>query len=104
MQLVFRNLFSNAIKFCKVGDSITVSYQVKEDRGTIVFKDTGVGMKNDSVEKLFGNEIFTTYGTNNEKRTGLGLLLSKDYVEKSGGQIFVESEIGTTFFITFHTK
>jgi signal transduction histidine kinase len=106
LQLVFRNLFSNAIKFCKVGDSITVSYQVKEDRGTIVFKDTGVGMKNDSVEKLFGNEIFTTYGTNNEKGTGLGLLLSKDYVEKSGGQIFVESEIGigTTFFITFPTK
>lgn len=103
IQLVLRNLFSNAIKFCRTNDTITISFQIKEDKGIVIFKDTGVGMTHDVVEKLFGGEIFTTYGTNNEKGTGLGLLLSKDFIEKSGGEIFVESKVnvGTSFFITF---
>ncbi len=103
VQLVFRNLFSNAIKFCKSGDSIVVSTQVINDEETVIFKDTGIGMTADKVKKLFGSETFTTLGTDNEKGTGLGLLLCKDFLNKTGGKIHVESEVGvgTTFYIQF---
>ncbi len=103
VQLVFRNLFSNAIKFCKSGDSIIVSTQIINDKETVIFKDTGIGMSADKVEKLFGSETFTTLGTDNEKGTGLGLLLCKDFLNKTGGKIHVESEVGvgTTFYIQF---
>ncbi|MFY7734214.1 MAG: histidine kinase N-terminal 7TM domain-containing protein [Bacteroidia bacterium] len=103
VQLVFRNLFSNAIKFCKSGDSIIVSTQIINDKETVIFKDTGIGMSADKVEKLFGSETFTTFGTDNEKGTGLGLLLCKDFLNKTGGKIHVESEVGvgTTFYIQF---
>lgn len=103
VQLVFRNLFSNAIKFCRPGDSIIVSTKVINGEETIIFKDTGIGMTADKVKKLFGSETFTTLGTENEKGTGLGLLLCKDFLNKTGGKIHVESEVGvgTTFYIQF---
>ncbi len=106
VQLVFRNLFSNAIKFCKSNDSIMVSTQVINGEETVVFKDTGIGMSADKVKKLFGGETFTTLGTDNEKGTGLGLLLCKDFLNKTGGKIHVESEVGvgTTFYIQFTGK
>jgi signal transduction histidine kinase len=106
VQLVFRNLFSNAIKFCKSGDSIMLSTQEINGEETVVFKDTGIGMSADKVKKLFGTETFTTLGTDKEKGTGLGLLLCKDFLNKTGGKIHVESEVGvgTTFYIQFTGK
>lgn len=101
IQLVIRNLLSNAIKFCNSGDVITISFEEFENRYTIIFADTGIGMSNENVNKLFGSETISTFGTNNEKGTGIGLLLCKDFIEKSGGEIHVESEQGkgTTFYI-----
>lgn len=106
VNLVFRNLCSNAIKFCNSGDSITISSKMSDGKLTIIFADTGIGMSEENVKKIFGAEIFTTYGTNKEKGTGLGLLLCKDFIEKNGGSICVESELGkgTTFYIQFATN
>lgn len=103
VDLVFRNLFSNAIKFCNTADSITISSKINDEKLIITFADTGIGMSADKVNKLFGTEIFSTYGTNKEKGTGLGLLLCKDFIEKNGGSIRVESEEGkgTIFYIQF---
>ena len=77
---------------------------MKEDQfAEIAVKDTGIGMTADSIDKLFHmNSSFTTRGTANEKGTGLGLLLCREFVEKLGGEIQVESELnkGTTFRFT----
>lgn len=101
--LVFRNLFSNAIKFCNSGNIITISSKIIDGKLMVKFADTGIGISEDKIKKLFGVEIFTTYGTNKEKGTGLGLLLCKDFIEKNGGSISVESQvgIGTNFYIQF---
>lgn len=103
VQLIFRNLFSNAIKFCRENNTISISSQIIEEKETIVFKDSGIGMSNEKLKKLFSSEIFTTLGTDNEKGTRLGLLLCEDFLNKTGGKIHIESVVGvgTTFYIQF---
>ncbi|MES2728025.1 MAG: histidine kinase N-terminal 7TM domain-containing protein [Bacteroidota bacterium] len=103
MQLVFRNLISNAIKFCNQFDTITISSIVSSHKTTIIVKDTGIGMDENKLQKLFSTETFTTLGTKEEKGTGLGLHLCKDFIEKNNGQISVKSELGkgTIFTIEF---
>ena len=92
---VFRNLISNAVKFTKQGGEVVFS-AVKE-QNEIIFSvtDKGVGISKNDIEKLFRiDQIFSTKGTNNEKGTGLGLILCKEFIEKHGGKIWVESEVG----------
>ena len=65
--------------------------------------DTGIGIKAEDLEKLFKiEETISTRGTDNEKGTGLGLILCKDFIEKHNGKIWVESEVGkgSTFSFT----
>jgi PAS domain S-box-containing protein len=102
IQAVLRNLVSNAIKFCSQGDKITVSAEIKPSRVTIWVADTGVGIAPENITKLFTTNNFTTRGTTNEQGTGLGLLLCKDFVEKNGGTIGVESKQGegSRFYFT----
>ncbi len=102
---VIRNLISNAIKFTpKHGDIITTAKMVEFNNTQfiqVIVKDTGLGIPNDKIDKLFRiEENYSTYGTNNEKGTGLGLILSNELVKKNGGKIWVESELskGTTFY------
>ena len=94
IDLVLRNLISNAIKFTPAGGTISVSS--KEERDNIILKieDTGVGISSEQQKKLFGTGNYTTRGTANEKGTGLGLVLCKEFIEKNGGRIWVESELG----------
>lgn len=103
LKTIIRNLLSNAIKFCNSGDTITISTK-KEDNYIIVsIKDTGVGIKKEDQEKLLKDKVnFTTYGTNNEKGSGLGLMLCKDFVALHDGKLWFESEEGkgTTFFFS----
>lgn len=101
IQLVMRNLISNATKFSKRGGSITLSSATEGEYSVICCTDTGVGISETNLKKLFELETFTTRGTENEQGTGLGLLLCKDFVEKNGGTIRVESELnkGSTFCI-----
>lgn len=91
-----RNLISNAIKFTPHKGEIIYSSKIVENNFCeITVKDSGIGMDEETMDKLFKIEVHhTTVGTDKEKGTGLGLLLCKDLTEKSGGEIRVKSEIG----------
>jgi signal transduction histidine kinase len=92
---VIRNLISNAVKFTPQGGTITVSVNRSGEYAEITIADTGRGMSEENVAKLFRiDEHFTTNGTNNEKGTGLGLILCKEFIDKHSGTIRVESEPG----------
>lgn len=92
---VIRNLVSNAIKYTNENGNILVSAETCENEVKFSVIDDGVGMSPKTLDKIFKiEEHVTTQGTYNEKGTGLGLLLCKDFVEKNGGKIWVESEEG----------
>lgn len=102
VELVFRNLISNAIKYCHPHHQILLSSTIKGNFWLTEVSDTGVGIDSDSLGKLFGMTNYSTFGTQMEKGTGLGLLLCKEFVEKNGGRIWVRSELGkgSTFSFT----
>jgi signal transduction histidine kinase len=104
LEAVFRNLISNAIKYTRNGGRVRVEAQVRGDFVEVAIIDNGVGMSEERLENLFnvGEKRTSTFGTAGEKGTGLGLILCKEFVEKQGGQIWVESEEdqGSTFKFT----
>lgn len=105
MKSVIRNLLSNAVKFTDKNGQIYLSGQRGSD-GQVIFtiRDTGVGMPKDRVESLFSQNLFvSTSGTSNEKGSGLGLHLVRDFSEANNGTVDVISEPdkGTTFIIKF---
>ncbi|MCP5497770.1 MAG: HAMP domain-containing histidine kinase, partial [Leptospiraceae bacterium] len=90
-----RNLISNAIKFTKENGNINVYMEEQDDQITMIVSDTGIGIKKDNIKKLFQIDAgYSTKGTASETGTGLGLILCKEFVEKHGGKIWVESEEG----------
>jgi len=92
---IIRNLTSNAIKFTKKYGEIKISASIKKDFVEISVLDNGVGINQEHLSKIFNkNEFLSTYGTENEKGSGLGLILCRDFTEKNGGRIWVESEPG----------
>ena len=94
---IFRNLISNAIKFTHKHGTITISSAKHKSSNylQISVKDTGVGVPPERLDNLFRLDKNTsTYGTENETGTGLGLILCKEFIEKHGGKIWVESELG----------
>lgn len=102
---VMRNLISNAIKFSHPGGVITVgvSEPSKPNYCLLYIKDEGIGMSAEVLSHLFTVKIQSQKGTYNEKGTGLGLLLCKEFVEKGGGEIYATSTLGqgTTCFFSF---
>lgn len=103
VNLVIRNLITNALKFTNDGGKVVVSAKDGHTQWVISVQDNGVGMKDDVLNILFDKTApYTTRGTANEKGTGLGLILCKEFVEKNGGRISVESEEGkgSTFSFT----
>lgn len=103
INLVLRNLILNAIKFSESGGTIEVSAKDQNDFYVIAVKDHGVGIRQEVQKILFEKTSgYSTRGTANEKGTGLGLILCKEFVEKNGGQIWLESEEGkgSTFYFT----
>ena len=99
---VLRNLISNAIKFTANNGKIKIYCIQNETEVEVTVQDNGVGMSEDSIQKIFDkNEHFTSSGTDNEQGTGLGLMLVKDFVKKNNGTIKVESRVGegTSFTI-----
>ena len=102
--VILNNVISNSLKFTEDGGKVVVSAH-QNGRGVILsVKDTGVGMNEETLSKLFlirGNN--STLGTRSENGTGLGLLLVKDFTERNGGRIEVKSQLGhgSEFIFTF---
>ena len=104
---VFRNLISNAIKFTRQGGEIKISAEKDADEILISVSDNGIGIPTNRLEKLFRiDESSSTYGTENEKGTGLGLILCKEFIETHGGKIWAESEEqkSSTFYFTLFSN
>jgi signal transduction histidine kinase len=101
---VLRNLFSNALKFTPEGGSITISAEASKGLTRICMADTGIGISGNNLKRLLQtDEGFSTPGTNNEKGSGLGFSLVKDFVGMNHGTFTVESEEGkgTIVCLTF---
>jgi signal transduction histidine kinase len=107
---VMRNLISNAIKFTQPGGRIVVSVQEKSEKLLVSVSDNGIGIPAEKMDKLFQiDKTYSTSGTQNEKGTGLGLILCKEFVDRNGGEIWVESKLadkhqnragGSVFYFT----
>lgn len=95
LKIVLRNLVSNAIKFTNPGGQIDIRTEQTASTLTVTVSDNGVGIAPGTINSLFDiSQKITTAGTSNEKGTGLGLLLCKEFVEKHDGKIWVESVQG----------
>ncbi len=104
VNLILRNLLSNALKFTKEGGEVSILSEEFDAYHQITVIDNGVGIDLQKLETLFTAHMnVSTQGTANEKGTGLGLMLCKEFTEKNGGKIWVESEAGkgSSFMLTF---
>ncbi len=91
---ILRNLISNAIKFTPKGGSVEIKSLQENDTVTLSVSDTGIGIKPENIKRLFKiDENFSTAGTENEKGTGLGLILCKEFTDRHNGKIIVESKV-----------
>ena len=95
LKTVLRNLVSNAIKFTNKGGVININAVENSGNVIVSVSDNGIGIEPNDLKKLFDiSQVLTTKGTADETGTGLGLFLCKDFIEKHGGKIWVESEVG----------
>ncbi len=102
IQTVLRNLVTNAVKFSFPGNSIELDFGEDSASYIISVQDHGVGMSSSTIDKLFRiDEVSSSTGTQNERGTGLGLIICQEFVKKHGGSISVSSEegLGTTFYV-----
>ena len=100
---ILRNLISNAVKFTKRGGEISISTESKGSTIDIFIKDTGIGIKKENLARIFKlDQSFSTYGTDKEAGTGLGLIVCKEFAEKNKGELIVKSKVdeGSTFILT----
>jgi signal transduction histidine kinase len=101
---IIRNVLSNAIKFTKEGGNIEI-YTMRNKRSAyVIIKDNGIGISQENLAKLFRDDVsFSTFGTDNEKGIGLGLVLCKDFMNMQNGAIEIESIVdeGTTVNLLF---
>jgi signal transduction histidine kinase len=102
VQVLIRNLISNAIKFCNPNDAITIEGRDMGDTAEICVVDTGIGIGREVLAKINRKESVTTFGTANEKGVGLGMLLCHEFVQANRGVFRVESELGkgSRFYFT----
>jgi len=103
LSTILRNLISNAIKFTYPGGKIELSSNQAGLNLIVCVKDNGIGIKQEDLSKVFRiEESISRPGTQNEQGTGLGLLLCKEFVDKHGGKIWVESTPGkgSSFYFT----
>ena len=101
LQLVVRNLVNNAIKFTSMDGEISIAALIVNQQCKICVRDNGEGISEEQQKSVFSLRAKSTFGTNNEKGVGLGLLLCKEFTELQGGTIGFESTLGTgsTFYI-----
>jgi len=102
VKTILRNLISNAIKFSKKGTSIEIFYSHINGFVVINIQDHGSGISKEDQAKLFNTKThYSKYGTNNEEGSGLGLLLCKDFAEKNGGNLWLDSTEGVGSIFSF---
>lgn len=101
VNLVLRNLLSNAIKFTPKHGTVYVGAREASKQVEVFVEDTGIGMSEEHVQRIFGDAYYTTQGTNHETGTGLGLKLCKEFLHKNGGDISVQSEPGKGTVFSF---
>ncbi|EDM38627.1 sensor for ctr capsule biosynthesis, probable histidine kinase acting on RcsB [Pedobacter sp. BAL39] len=106
LQLVVRNLISNAVKFTPQCGQIHVDAKLLAEECKITVSDNGNGIPLDKWDKIFSIKAEPAFGTNNEKGVGLGLVLCKEYIERQGGRISFESKpgLGSRFYIHLPLK
>ena len=103
--LIIRNLLSNAIKFTGLGGSVQVYVRLSGDMVTISISDNGVGMEEEQVRQLFAEKKLNSLaGTMGEKGAGLGLIVSRQFVQLSGGSLWAESTPGQGSVFHFTMK
>ncbi|MBC7915689.1 MAG: tetratricopeptide repeat-containing sensor histidine kinase [Pyrinomonadaceae bacterium] len=102
IRIITRNLLSNAIKFTPLSGTISINNSIENEQIIISVQDTGIGIKESDLSKIFANNSHTTLGTANEKGTGMGLRICRDFIEINKGKIWVESveNEGSTFYIS----
>jgi two-component system sensor histidine kinase/response regulator len=91
VQLILRNLIHNAVKFSTVGSRVEISTLLVESCCRVTVKDSGIGMTPEEVNMILAQEHFTKRGTQEEKGTGLGLLLCKEFIKHNGGELSITS-------------
>lgn len=102
LQLILRNLIHNAIKFSTLNDRIQILAFRENNHCQITIKDSGIGMTHEEIETLIGSKAyFSKTGTEQEKGTGLGLLLCKEFINRNGGDISIKSAVGTGTEVSF---
>lgn len=106
INVVVRNLISNAVKFCNPGDTISIEAHNSNDKMFLTIKDTGPGISEKELQKLFNLEHTITTSASGDKGHQIGLVLCKDMVEQNKGKIKVESELGkgTVFLVELPAK
>lgn len=107
VKTVIRNFLSNAVKFSNEGQEVVIRAEIKGDRAIVAVQDFGCGIdEEDQKMLLHANTHFSTFGTNDEEGSGLGLLLCQDFVTKNGGKLWFTSAKGkgSTFFFDLPLK
>lgn len=94
LKIVVRNFLTNGIKFSNPGKTISVNARHNNGRVVLEVRDHGVGMSREQLDSIFSPGSTSTVGTMNERGTGVGLMITKDFVELMGGSIAVESKLG----------
>lgn len=102
LKIVVRNLLSNAIKFSKENSEVLVKMEEVDGMAVVSVQDYGCGISEEGQKKLLHTDThFSTFGTNNEEGSGLGLLLCKDFVVKNGGKLWFTSKEGEGSIFSF---
>jgi signal transduction histidine kinase len=104
---ILRNLISNAIKFTEKGGEVVITAKKKKNELLVSVSDSGVGIAANQLEKIFDiKESYSSIGTNDEKGSGLGLILCKELIDKHRGKLWVESELhkGSVFYFSIPLK
>jgi two-component system sensor histidine kinase/response regulator len=99
---IMRNLISNAIKFTPKGGKVTIEGKLFENAIQISVTDSGIGIKPENIEKLLNMDLsVSTFGTENEKGSGLGLCLCQEFIKRHNGEISIKSSLGKGTEISF---